>query len=237
MSQIIVQKKRPLKRKRSDHNIVFKQEKRQKLSKLTMADHWYFPPKVVTGGNEIKYWDTGLQTNVGTGITVLDNSLCLVPQGTTDTSRIGRSIKILAIHNQWSHFTTYGTTIDESSLSRFWLILDKQSNGAVPATPAEVFQTTSNIQPFMQLNNSGRFVCLRNHLSKLEVETATTGGTFSQAWNNWTWFTKVNMIIEYTGSSGVISTLKSNNLLTYGINARINSTNFRHDTRIYYIDA
>lgn len=207
----------------------------QKLTKLRLVDHWYFPPKVQTGGSELKFFDLSPSSGaVPTTNNVFTTSLHLIPQGISQSERIGRKVRILAIHCEWVHSIPAATLTDESGIARFWLILDKQAGGANPSI-ADVFSNTSTIQTYIVPNNESRFKVLKCSTSKLEPYLFL-GGSSQQSSTTWTWYLNCNMIVEFTGTSGALTTIKSNNLFTTCVHQRTAGTNARMTGRVYYLD-
>lgn len=205
------------------------------MTKLTPSDHYWFPPKVKTNGAELKFFD--IVPSNGTILTtaaVFTTSMHLLAQGTGDSDRIGRKIRILALQCNWVHMVSPSVTSDPSSCSRFWLILDKQANGANPAA-GDVFETTSSTQIFPNPNNEKRFTFLKQHMSRINPKMFV-GANVQQYCNEWTWFLCCNIVVEFTGVTGNLTNVKSNNLFTMTVNSRVATTEARMTGRVYYID-
>jgi len=210
----------------------------EQVSKLSMVDHWYFPPfkSMTKAGKEVKFFDIVPSFGVVNVVpAVFTTSMVTIPAGIGPNDRIGRKITIRAIHCDWDHSVVNGTVTDPTSISRFWLILDKQCNGAVPVSSAEIFTTPTSIQLMQEPTNERRFTILKSHTSKLAPKTII-GGFVAQDQNEWVWFLKTKIPIEYTGVSGLIATLKSNNIFTFAGNNSLNTTQARMTGRVYYTD-
>lgn len=143
--------------------------------------------------------------------------LCLIPQGTTQSKRIGRTAFIRQIHlNVQIDFIPTEDVTGRSELWRYMLVLDTQCNGALP-TPQQVLAST-NMQAYNNLEEKGRFVVLWDQRGTIGMSGFGWAGTgdFSGGGNRlWIQYHKKLCIpIEYddTATTGALGTIRSNNL-------------------------
>ncbi len=179
--------------------------------------------KAAMAAVEYKFLDTDIGlTTIGTAGTVF-GSINTIPQGDTETNRDGRRCVIKSIwfkaHVQVPQLTAIPTVANDHENLTLYLIQDKQANGAFPSF-ADVFQQTV-WDTFRNLENSQRFNIIWQRRFKFNPITATDDGTTIV----WVYnhdildiYTKVNIPLEFSvGTTGVITTIKSNNLMLMGI--------------------
>ncbi len=169
-------------------------------------------------GAEQKFFDEAkAQTTCATGGTVLDDSLNEVPQGTTESERIGRKIvvKSLQMHGE---FALPGATAAANMTDRVRCIvyLDKQANGGA-ATVLNILQS-ADIDSFYNLENQGRFRILMDKMQDFNA-TSSFGATLQSApmLKTWKLSRKLNFPIEMSGTAGAITEMRSNNIGVIGI--------------------
>ncbi len=168
-------------------------------------------------GGELKFHDVDLDDAViATGGTVTP-SINLIAQGVTESQRVGRKCTLRSIN--WK-FRVALNQIDAAGTSstgdscRVILFLDKQCNGAT-ATVINVLES-ANYQSFRNLANSGRFMILQDKLVTINYNTLASdnAGVVSQSpiLQNYTFYKKCNIPIEYDNTTGAITEIRSNNL-------------------------
>lgn len=179
--------------------------------------------------------------------TDLINSHNVVPQGNTQSQRIGRKIVIKALHVK-GHYHLNSTNIFQQADQRLRLIfaVDKQTNGAV-ALRSQVISfglASVEINAFRNLANLSRFHILYDRVFNMPndavlQDAATTGDTLPKSWGFQ--FTKrMNLTIEYDASAttGVISTQRTNNIFAFAIAENAdNPPSVEYIFRIRYADA
>lgn len=104
---------------------------------------------------------------------------------------------------------------------RLILFVDKQTNGA-SAVPADILQSTPVIQSFNNLVNKDRFHVLMDRIIEMPVKTMTMTRDPITPFAEEFWspeqvqqgacFKKIEVPIEYSGPTGGISELRSNNI-------------------------
>lgn len=188
----------------------------------------FIPGKDRTGGyygrfgrdGELKYHDFAYnQSPIGQGGSISPTNI-VIPQGTEENSRIGRKCTIKSIF--WRCILSLPERLENAApgpggdIVRVIVYLDKQCNGTA-ATTIDLLQA-GNILTHRNLANSGRFVFLCDKQYTLNKNTLTvdTGGpnTYSSTptYQPFTFYKKVNIPIEYSGTEGDLSEIRSNNL-------------------------
>ncbi len=145
----------------------------------------------------------------------ISGSLINIAQGTSEVQRIGRKCTLKSISTHIHFFLN--STADETNghdTVIFKLIWDKQCNGVIPPI-ADVIETTNNHLSFNNLANSGRFVTLWSRLLNISVTAAGGNGTAIELVNQGQTlqvYKKLNLPIEYNGTTGTTTEIESNNL-------------------------
>ncbi len=190
-------------------------------------------------GKEAKFAD--VQTNFAPITTsgTIANIIPNIAQGTTESTRIGRRITITQI-NGVMHLTKLTTTTVSatSDVIRCMIILDKQTNGAAPAT-TDVLETAS-FYSFNNLANKGRFRTLYDKRIALNCQAAAWNGAtedYSEQSKLFKYFKRCSIPIEYDGTTGAITERKSNNIYVLIISALANSAEAIWHWRVRFTDA
>lgn len=173
-------------------------------------------------GGELKFADFAISHNVdSTGELVLQ--CCGVAQGTTESQRIGRKITVKSVQIRAAATAVPGAGASYSSGAYWYLVLDKQANGAA-AGATDVFTSTVFSEAMHNLSNSNRFVVLKKwkHFFTPSAGVAT-------ALNNVAWpievYKKCNIPIEYSSTTGSITEIRSNNISLFaGTDGRSDDT-------------
>jgi len=173
---------------------------------------------------EHKFLDTvGISTPTPAGL-VNPGSLNLIPQGVTESERVGRkcTIRQVTVRACLNLQPTTDQT-DTSDTSRIIVFLDKQANGAV-AVPSDILEQAA-LASYFNLENSSRFVILVNKFFPINTTAAGTGvGGNSTADNTifWQWGKRCNIPVEFSGVTGAIGEVRSNNIGILTVNAFTN---------------
>ncbi len=164
---------------------------------------------------EVKFHDVDLDDAVVAANGTVTASINLIPQGTTEVTRIGRKCTITSIG--WKFDMTLPVSANAAGVSsdhlRVMLILDKQCNGAA-ATALNVLET-DDYQSFNNLANKGRFQTLMDREYDLNYITAAGNGTandWAEAITSDSFYKKCNIPIEFDNTTGAITEIRSNNL-------------------------
>ncbi len=171
---------------------------------------------------ERKFFNTidGSTTIAITG-TITNASLNLIPQGVTESTRVGRKCVIKQISGHGTMTLPPTAVVTETSDQlRIIVYLDKQANGAA-ATPALIMDdnagTGVSIQGFRNLEESLRFQVLSDKRYAFSCGAGSGRGTtdtlsYAEVVNDWNFNKYCDIPIEFSGTSGAITTVRSNNI-------------------------
>lgn len=166
-------------------------------------------------GGERKFFDTtrATQTVAATG-TIMNLSLNLIPQGTTESTRIGRKCVIRAL-NLRGNYNLPGATAaaNTSDILRIIVYVDKQANGATAAV-TDILETAS-YNSFRNLAESGRFKLLYDKSHALNTMGGAGNGTtdsFGEIARPWSFNKRCMIPIEFSSTTGAITEIRSNNI-------------------------
>lgn len=186
---------------------------------------------------EIKYWDV-VHSNYAIDTTPeVVTSLNLIPQGTTDQTRIGNKIRITKIHFKGS--VSWSATNDiRFGEVRIVLVLDKQANGANPAW-ADVFDASGQpVDQFRNMDNSERFMVLKEFKIKPGAFMYdTVNANVHASMNILKYNKKCDIPVHYSSTTGAIGEVKSNNLVLLAVSNNGDDTHVLNGNwRIRYSD-
>ncbi len=168
-------------------------------------------------GAELKFHDVTADDALvaaGGGIT---QSLNLIAQGITESTRVGRKCTIKSIF--WrAQFDLPSqdaqATPNNGDTVRIIIYLDKQANGATAAI-TDILET-NDWKSFKNLANQQRFVYLMDRMVTVNYSTLASDGagvvSQSAVMRDFTWYKKCNIPIEFSSTTGVIGEIRSNNL-------------------------
>ncbi len=167
-------------------------------------------------GGELKFHDVAVTgTTVATTGDFLPTlgSLLVIPQGTTESTRVGRKLVVrnilwkgICIVEGASNISAADDTI------RIILYLDKQTNGAI-ATTTTILQTAGYLS-FRNLENAGRYKVLMDKSINMHGwgGSNATGEEVGRIRYPFSFYKKCSIPIEYSGTTGAIAEIRSNNL-------------------------
>jgi len=162
-------------------------------------------------GAELKFFDTTNSfTFDATGEVPATGQLNLIPQGVTESTRVGRKCILKSIQMRGIITFAPAAAAAAASTAYLYLVLDKQANGAA-AGIQDVFTSTNLASAFHNLANSQRFVVLK----KMKYTMAPSAGV-TTAYNNSTraydLYKKCNIPLEFSSTTGAITEIRSNNV-------------------------
>lgn len=142
--------------------------------------------------------------------------LCEIVQGTGEKERIGRKCTLKAIHWQGS-VNLPSSAANTTDIVRIMVVQDTQANGAV-FNPGDLLDG-GDVFSFRNLENSQRFRVLSDKRYTLNSTGAANGnanenGAIQRYIKG---NLKVNIPLEYSGTTGVITELRSNNVTVFAI--------------------
>jgi len=186
---------------------------------------------------EDKFFDTALTFSVdATGEVPATGQLVLIPQGVTESSRVGRKCTITSIYIKGTLIDIPAAAATAASVTFIYLVQDTQCNGAAAAI-TDVFVSNNLNRSFVNLSNSSRFKILKKWVIPMVAQSGV-----STALNNSVkyikYFKRCSIPIEYSSTTGAITEIRSNNLfLCAGTDAQSDDKhNFEGNCRVRFSD-
>lgn len=177
-----------------------------------------FPILVPATTGELKFHDLDINDSaIAAGATIAEDSVLTIAQGTDESTRVGRKVTVRSIH--WRFSVSQNSQADQADppkgdVVRVLLYLDKQANKATAAT-TDILES-ADYQSFNNLANKRRFRTLMDRTYVVGYNLAQTDGTNTGAYPETLvedmFHKKVNIPIEYDGSTGAIGQMTSNNI-------------------------
>lgn len=163
---------------------------------------------------ELKFFDTStaLTTTATAGAILLD-TLCAIPQGVTESTRVGRKCVLKSISCKIHLESPITANLVNSDLVRIIIYWDKQTNGATAAV-TDILET-ADLFSFRNLSNSGRFRCLHDETYSLNPPRGAGDGATNDSgdYREYHAFNKrCNIPLEFSGSTPSIADLRTNNI-------------------------
>lgn len=172
-----------------------------------------------TGGSEYKYLDTTQTlTAVAAAGSILKSTICILPQGTGPSQRLGRKVTLKTIHFKGC-IKMANTTLAPATADMLRVIIyqDTQCNGtaATIATTADGLLQSADIFSFRNMENTGRYRFLYDKVRSIASMSGAYDGTNDQFGENFAslrFNIKCNIPLEYSATTGVLTELRSNNV-------------------------
>lgn len=192
---------------------------------------------------EKKFVDGVVQDNFKIAATSIP-TLNVVPQGFSESERVGRNIYLNSLHIK-GDITKKSTTtaVDTSDMARVIIYVDHQCNG-LAAPVADMLAFPVAWDSFRDLANSGRFTILMD--KTIAVNNEVIGNTAAGTWEtgerkynfkfNKTFSPPLKITYSNVFDTGVLSTIESNNIGMFLIAHKDDATYFDSRTRIRYTD-
>ncbi len=167
---------------------------------------------------EQKFHDHNVGTDIGAVANTLEVSqIAVVPQGATESERVGRKMIVHSIALKGLLSLGDGTDFDLSAdIIRVYIIQDMQTNGGVFG--ATQLLETDNFQSFNNLANKGRFKILKvkeySFRSQSAASTTAPAIHFGEDIKPVHLYLKCKIPIEFDNSAatGVVTSCRSNNI-------------------------
>lgn len=166
--------------------------------------------------SELKFHDVDIDdASIAQNGTILNSgTVNIIPQGTEEDQRIGRKCVIKSI-NWWGNLSlgAGSAAATASDTVRIILYLDKQCNGATASVTDLLAE--DNYQSFNNLANKERFRTLMDKTFALSPSGAGGNGTTNftiESEENFSFYSKCNISIEYSSTLGALTEIRSNNL-------------------------
>lgn len=166
---------------------------------------------------ESKFFDTSISTTFDTTGEVLNGSLLLMAQGSSEIQRDGNKIVVTSINMKGTITPLVGAL--NGDCIQLVLVQDQQCNGATAAY-TDIWLTNA-FNSFLQLANSKRFKILKTFRKTISPTGINVAGTsvIQQAYHiKFAKKCKIPILFG-TGGGGAVTDLRSNNLAWYGIAA------------------
>lgn len=199
--------------------------------------NWGKRAVMVGSSREAKFFDTALSFFYDlTGEIPVTGQLVLIPQGVTESTRVGRkafiqSIQIQAI--QSFNPSAAGAT----NTCYLYLVQDTQANKAA-AGVGDVLSTVTMHSAVRNLNNSSRFNVIKRWVTQFD-SGAGVAGAFSTQTKNLSYYHKFRkpIAIDYNSTAGVLSEITQNNLFLMAGSSTIDDVvNVLGTCRVRYTD-
>lgn len=168
-------------------------------------------------GGETKFFDFPFEDSTVDNDGTIEESINKIPQGTGESERIGRKCTIKKV--RWKYLVELPEKQQAVPVSndtcRVILYLDKQANGAAP-TVLDILQTR-DILSFRNLANQMRFEILMDKNFDIEYASAyfntdTNAFAVADTLISGTYSKTCNIPIEFNGTQGSLSEIRSNNI-------------------------
>jgi len=186
------------------------------------------------GGEELKFFDTDLAFAFdATAEVPTTGQLVLIPQGVTQSTRLGRQCVIKSIQIRGYLEFSPGASTTGIAVSYLYLVLDRQANGAAAAI-TDVFVNNQPYNNMLNLANSSRFRILKRWIHKFN----TGGGiqtAFASVAHQIEFYKRCNIPLEFSSTTGAITEIKSNNLFLMAGSSEDDLVNMSGTCRVRFV--
>jgi len=172
---------------------------------------------------ELKFFDTSVTDTLVAATGTVQTSLCLIPQAVGRSARLGRKCVATSLELRGNGFLVAlaeATGPPQGELLRVLVVVDTQANGAVFEV-TDVLKTAAINSP-TNASNVDRFLTLSEEWIPLEYKGAAGGGVGSEVdyagvAHEWVFSLDLDLPLEYTGTTGAIGELATNNIAVLAI--------------------
>lgn len=165
-------------------------------------------------GSELKFFDTTLAFTIDlTGEVPATGQLVLIPQGVTESTRVGRKCVIKSILIKASLLLTPAAAAAPAGNTVIYLVQDMQTNGAAAAV-TDCFTGATLPTAVHNMANSSRFKILKKFTHSWNPQAGATTA-YAPMSKLLTFYRKCNIPLEYSSTTGAITELKSNNIFLF----------------------
>jgi len=170
-----------------------------------------YGPQAITGGNEAKFFTPTQDVSTITSAGIIAYiSLNRIPQGVTESTRVGRKCVITKIHLR-GRIEKEADANASAAQARVILYMDKQANGATAAV-GDILTSASELS-YNNLSNSQRFIILKDWFVTLTANGwDSTSSQWGEKWAPLKFNKKCNIPIEFSSTTGAITEIRSNNI-------------------------
>lgn len=171
--------------------------------------------------------------------TIVTPTCLIIATGTTESSRIGRRIRVKQINFRYKITLLASEVSTQTACTvRCILYLDKQNNG-VGLTGVTDLLETDDYQSFNNLANSKRFSILMDKRHTLKASCGGGDGTtedYGVTIVNDQWHRSMDLQVEYSGTDGTLNEIPSNNIGFMLIPDALDLCAFDGKMRVRYTD-
>lgn len=161
---------------------------------------------------ELKWFDTTIgATTVDSTAEVFTGTLNNIVQGDAGNNRDGATVRVKSIEYHMSFLQTPAAAATSATTIYFWLIQDRQPNGAA-LTYADVLTTTTACNAFPVVPNQYRFKVLRREILDLNAGAGVTTA-YNNTAGHFDGYVKFKEPVEirFNGNAGTVADVASNN--------------------------
>ncbi len=165
-------------------------------------------------GSENKFFDTTLAfTFDATGEVPATGQLTLIPQGVTESSRVGRKCTIKSVQLRAMVALSPAAAAVSAGVAYLFLVLDTQANGAAAAATGNggVMTSATFSESMLNLSESGRFRIMKKWVWDFNPGAGATTA-LNAAVKHLEYYKKCNIPLEFSSTTGAITEIRSNNI-------------------------
>jgi len=160
---------------------------------------------------ELKFFDTALAFLVdATGEVPATGQLALIPQGVTQSTRVGRKATVKSIQVRAQLTDLPAAAAVAATTIYLYLMQDTQCNGAAAAV-TDVLTSSDFAQGMVNMANSSRFKILKRWVMDFNA-AAGVATAFNRTAKHIEFYKRCNIPLEFSSTTGAITELRSNNL-------------------------
>lgn len=160
---------------------------------------------------ELKFFDTALAFAFdATGEVPATGQLALIPQGVTQSTRVGRKCVVKSIQVRAQMTDLPAAAAVAAVTTYLYLIQDMQANGAAAAV-TDVMTSTDLAQGLVNLSNGSRFKILKKWVIDFNA-AAGVAGALNRTAKHIEFYQACNIPLEYSSTTGAITEIRSNNI-------------------------
>ena len=141
-------------------------------------------------GTEYKWKDTDYDITSASPGVVTSLVPTIIPRGTGPSDRIGTGVILKSLHFKGLALNDPLTASNGSGSFTYYLVLDKECNGVLPAV-TDIFTGTDLTQAMIELANSARFVVIKKWIFNFNPG-AGVSGAYSHQTRNIDYYAKCN---------------------------------------------
>lgn len=188
------------------------------------------------GRRELKFVDTAL-SSLALDTTGTVTALNLIAVGDDNTSRDGRQVTIKSCQIK-GFASPPDLTTDGPNKSRVLLVWDNAVNSGTIAAIGDIL-VSANANSFPLINNANRFTIMWDSSWEFNCyQTTATQAAVSTASKSVEYYTKINKIVQYSGTTAAIGSIQNGGLLlvTCGTAAAASAQILNGGVRVRFTD-